>query len=105
MLNHENEHEKALKTLASFPVSNLALHVYSKFAFQGINIQTFQLLRILRETHTFDLFLTLTRIDTILSRKSEKNIESIHLFVLTYLFASESLYLAELVALKYVTCQ
>ena len=36
MLNHENEHEKALKTLASFPVSNLALHVYSKFAFQGI---------------------------------------------------------------------
>ena len=36
MLDHENEHEKALKTLASFPVSNLALHVYSKFAFQGI---------------------------------------------------------------------
>ena len=36
MLNHENEHEKALKTLASFPASNLALHVYSKFAFQGI---------------------------------------------------------------------
>ena len=28
MLDHENEHEKALKTLASFPVSNLALHVY-----------------------------------------------------------------------------
>ena len=25
MLNHENEHEKARKTLASFPVSNLAL--------------------------------------------------------------------------------
>ena len=36
MLYHENEHEKALKTLASFPVSNLALYVYSKFAFQGI---------------------------------------------------------------------
>ena len=36
MLDHENEHEKALKTLASFPVSNLALHVKSKFAFQGI---------------------------------------------------------------------
>ena len=36
MLNHENEHEKALKTLASFPVSNLALYVYTKFAFQGI---------------------------------------------------------------------
>ena len=68
-------------------------------------LQTFQLSRILRETHAFDLFLTLTRIDTILSRKSEKNIESIHLFVLTYLFASESLYLAESVALKYVTCQ
>ena len=67
--------------------------------------QTFQLSRILRETHTFDLFLPLTRIDTIFSRKSEKNIESIHLFVLTYFFASESLYLAESVALKYVTCQ
>ena len=36
MLDYENEHEKALKTLESFPVSNLALHVYSKFAFQDI---------------------------------------------------------------------
>ena len=36
MLNHENELEKALKTLASFPASNFALHVYSKFAFQGV---------------------------------------------------------------------
>ena len=35
VLNHENEHEKALKTLESFPASNLALHV-SKFTFQGI---------------------------------------------------------------------
>ena len=36
MLSYENEHEKALKTLAGFPVSNLALYVYSKVAFQGI---------------------------------------------------------------------
>ena len=37
--------------------------------------------------------------------QKRKNIESIHLFVLTYLFASESLYLAESVALKCVACQ
>ena len=37
MLDRENEHEKALKTLASFPVSNLAVHVYCKFAFQGLD--------------------------------------------------------------------
>ncbi len=37
-----------------------------------VQIQTFQLSRILRETHAFDIFLTLTRTDTIFSRKSEK---------------------------------
>ena len=62
-------------------------------------IQTFQLSRILRETHAFDLFLTLTRIDSIFSRKSEKNIVY-PFFVLTRLLASEYLYLSESVAIK-----
>jgi hypothetical protein len=61
--------------------------------------QTFQLSHILRETHTFDIFLTLTHINTIFSRKSEK-IGSNPTFVLTLLFASKYSYLAESIAIK-----
>jgi hypothetical protein len=61
--------------------------------------QIFQLSRILRETHAFDIFLTLTRINTIFSRKSEK-IGSDPTFVLTLLFASKYSYLAESIAIK-----
>jgi hypothetical protein len=62
--------------------------------------QTFQLSRILRETHAFDIFLTLTRINTIFSHKSEK-IGSDPTFVLTLiLFASKYSCLAESIAIK-----
>ena len=61
--------------------------------------QTFQFSHILRETHAFDIFLTLTRINTIFSRKSEK-IGSDPTFVLTLLFASKYSYLAESIAIK-----
>jgi hypothetical protein len=61
--------------------------------------QTFQLSHILRETHTFDIFLTLTHINTIFSRKSEK-IGNDPTFVLTLLFASKYSYLAESIAIK-----
>ncbi|CAB4018346.1 Hypothetical predicted protein [Paramuricea clavata] len=62
-------------------------------------VQIFQLSHILRETHAFDIFLMLTRINTIFSCKSEK-IGSNPTFVLTLLFASKYPYLVESIAIK-----
>jgi hypothetical protein len=50
---------------------NSGENMYESFGLIGIQ-QTFQLSRIFRETHAFDIFLTLTRIYTIFSRKSGK---------------------------------
>ena len=67
----------------------------------SIFVNTFQLSRILRETHAFELFLTLTRIDCIFSCKSKKKLKCIIylFFVLTRLLASQYLYLAESIAI------
>ena len=78
---------------------NLPPSLGSSLFMGGGGGQTFQLSRILRETRAFDIFLTLTRINTFFSRKSEK-IGSDPTFVLTLLFASKYSYLAESIAIK-----
>ena len=75
--------------------SLFVIHLRKKYT----NRQTFQLSRILRETHTFRLFLTLACIDSIFSCKSQKSMMYPG-FVSTHLLASEHLYLTESVVIK-----
>ena len=75
--------------------SLFVIHLRKKYT----NRQTFQLSRILRETHTFHLYLTLACIGSIFSSKSQKSM-IYPCFVLMHLLANEYLYLTESVVIK-----